>query len=1009
MKPRKLTITAFGPYKDTQVIDFDELGAHTLFLMHGSTGAGKTTLLDAMCVALFGETSGGEREAKELRSDLADPQTVTRLEFDFTYGDRLLRVKRQPQQPRPGRKTPLMHDAELWEIDAHGREVEPLAQGVESVKHALTTLLGLSGAQFRQVVVLPQGQFRELLTAESAEREGILKVLFDTADHAKFEKALKDLASTERAAADALRMQRDAYLTSHDVQSTYQLGELLESDRRAFEQSGPEATRAQSTRDQAKTALDLAATVEQRYKDLDAALAAQARLEADTEVRRRRQEDLAAALRALEVRDEDERAHRTALDLREHEGALLDAQNNVEKAEGLLEKFRSVYEREAAREEERRALHLRVATLTGLQAAVDDLQNAREELARFRHGQNQARQQRETLELEKGGLNLEASEQRVRQAQHALELLPQLEAAVASLTTRETTRRDLWDLERGLPTQRPAADRAKQEELQADLAWAEHKKRHGETRELFLRNQAGVLARALHAGEPCAVCGSVTHPSPAVLPEHAPLEADVKRAETDENAAFAVLQDLRQKREKLETLVKGAEQRAEALRVTLGSDANTPLAALRNELKTAQDSLAEVRRTADELDKHTRAHEEVLRRLGELDSLINEKRELEAGLGGQITQQEDRVQALTQKLPEDLRSPGSLSAELQRVAALAEKLDQAFAHAKSQHDQHLELLKEVRATSETAQALFDKVFKIHAEQEGRVLTALRDAGFATREDYEAARLIPTELDVLQQQVERDRKGVERVGTVLQLAREAVKDQQRPDLGALQDRFAVAQRQHEELSKRHASLEAQIERRTKDFEAAETLEIQYHDRNRHAQLLTELAQNANGNGRSSAKISYHRYVLGYYLDMVLGLASQRLRAMTGDRYDLRRSDDGKGGLELEVFDHYTGRARSARTLSGGESFQAALSLALSLADVVQQRAGARYLETVFIDEGFGSLDPDALDLAMECLAELQRSGRLVGVISHVQDLQHHIPARLEVTRTRQGSSARFVMP
>ncbi|WP_412028728.1 AAA family ATPase [Deinococcus yunweiensis] len=1004
MRPRTLQITAFGPYKDTLTLDFDDLGDHGLFLLHGPTGAGKTTLLDAMCFALYGDASGGEREMRELRSDLAADTAVARIEFEFSLGPERYRIERMPTQVRPGKKTPQQHSASIWRVGVGGDAL--LATGVREVEACVHDLLGLKSEQFRQVVVLPQGQFRALLTASSQDREDILCALFDTAAFLQLENRLKEAAARATLETAGYESELQGLLKAYGVDTLVALENRVAQQESALTGAGIAEGRAREKRAAMLMARDLAIGDEALFGAHDRAVQRHAEIAASAEVRVQRSQRLAAGRRAQTVLAVDAQRQRVLTDLNEIGTRYRAADDVWRAADARLGAAIQALTAEEERAPEREAATRRVQYLQGLS---NDVQSYQQVIAALTgHDRDSAR-----IEASIGGfktsldaLNLVTLEQKLAHAEQAARDLPQLEARVASMQQLSKWKQRLDDTGRKIQQAIEAEATAGKTALAADLARLTAKEHHVEVRRHFLAQQAGILAGELKAGEPCSVCGSPHHPAPAIRPPDAPTQADVDAAEGEEEAADAAFREADVKRTGAISVRTTLEAQRKELQDNLGTGVDRPLSALRADLKSLEDTVETCRRDANQVTacrtELETAHHETKR----LQLAVGEAETQRATLTGLIQGLKVQQQALTARLPEDVRSTSALTELIGGAEQAARTLDGQLTRARKEVDDQR------RAADETVGLLNTCSGELKAQSAAadqattEFEAALSDAGFEDPDAYRAVMLTSDQLEALHRQINQDLAEVAQAQVALKEALGKLEGRTRPDVQAAQQAFTDADTEHSTAIGTSRSLSDALNSWKVGVSKVTELEIKHADRKMGAERLVALAKAAKGT--TGQRISFHRYVLGTFLDEVLELASHRLREMSRHRYELRRADDGKGGLELEVFDHYTSRARSAKSLSGGESFQAALSLALGLAEVVQQQAGGRHLETVFIDEGFGSLDPQALDLALDCLIDLQSNGRLVGVVSHVQELQQHIQARLEVTSGHGGSTAQFVV-
>lgn len=1004
MKPRKLTMTAFGPYRNTLTLDFDDLGDHGLFLLHGPTGAGKTTILDAMCFALYGEASGGEREMKELRSDLADDAAIARVNFEFSLGDARYRAERVPTQSRPGRKTDHQHEAYLYRVTPESEEL--IASGVTPVKGRVQDLLGLKAEQFRQVVVLPQGQFRQLLTADSKEREGILKVLFDTAAFLDLEKRLVDRAADALTRTRECERDRDNVLKMHGALTVYELQQIVERRQQDRAAADERVHTAKQERQVAHDLLESAKSIHKLFQELDQAREQHDQVSLEAPARTARADRLQAGRRARLVQPFEQPVQDATAAVQGLERELERVQGQLGQAKSEWEAAALAWAQEEGRSPERAAAADRVRKLDGLQGDVGDYELVTQQLDQHRTGLHTIQQRLETGERALEKLNVPELLKAVQQAQEAQESLP-------ALAQQLETRRRLVDAKSALKRREQALQKLMQDEEQArqdlnesDRQWTKLKLTHAQLRQRFLDEQAGILAGSLQDGEPCSVCGSTSHPAPAVQAHDAPTQAAVERASQKEDAAFAAY------RQAEETVAKASQNRADAaqeyakIQGELGADEATPLPDLKAACEEARQAF---QATSDLAGTLTSATERQNSAVSQQQALLNEQRELHSErdqLEGTRKAVEERRQQLEQRLPADARSTAALSALLKKAQQQVQTLETLLTAATEREQKARSARDDLQGSAHLADIKLNEARTTLKGHQAAFLAAVAEQAFRDPGAYHAAALAPAELSRLEGQVEQDILNERDAERALVATSQAAAGQERPDLQATDERARRAQDAYDAAIQAQANLSTELTALETAFESAEELELALFSAQQASERLEGLASAAKGS--KGQRISFHRYVLGACLDEVLHIASQRLRDMSRERYELRRADDGRGGLEIEVFDHYTGRARSTKSLSGGESFQAALSLALGLADVVQHRSGGNHLETVFIDEGFGSLDPEALDLAMDCLTELQSSGRLVGIISHVQELRNHVEARLEVSTTSQGSTAQFVM-
>lgn len=1020
---------AFGPYPGEQVLNFRELGDRSFFLIHGPTGSGKSTILDAICYALYGDTSGGDRDGREMRSHLAEPGDLTEVTFDFALGGEAYRVTRRPEQERPRRRgggtTLEPAQATLWRRtglvgdDLEGTVLESQARRVTARVEELT---GFRSDQFRQVVLLPQGQFQRLLRADSRERQGILETLFETETFRRIEEALKEAARGVTEAVREMERRRGLILEQAGAERPE---ELLARRAEAAGRLG-EARRQREAwlREEARAREELAAAVQvvERFQERDRAGEALAALEGQQDDYRVRRRVLERAQKAAPLADLEAQVAQRGREAGEAEAVLAGAVAALEAARVAREAAAAALAREEAREGEARVARGRLDYLEGLADRVAGLEAARRSLtaaleaaagtgvaraearAALAGCQELLEGRRQALDKARGeAARTEALELAAREAAQALERGRRLEGARLGLGRAEGAHGEALRRLREADASLEAA-RAYQEGLERD----------------WLAGQAAVLARGLVPGEPCAVCGSTHHPAPVLagdeLPGQAGLEAArgaVQVAEADRDAARTA-----------ETERQGVLLRCQAEVAALEDSLREGTSPALTDLTDLAD-LAALDVRARELEAALGAAAEAGRQARALEAEIRQLEEREALARAALEGAEEALRVATAGLeraravagerqgdiPEELRDAAALGKAREEAWARVEACREALEAARRQAGAAGEVLAGREAEERSARKVA-VLARERAEEQVREFTArLRAAGFAGADDYRGACLAVGEMTALQAEIEGYEAGLTAARQRLDRARAAVADLAMPDLEALREAAVAAVDAVAGAAAEAAALETQMKQMDGWLEGLDRAAAELAALGVRYTVVGRLAEVAGG--RNPHGVTFQRFVLATLLDDVLMAASRRLRLMSRGRYDLRRAtaradQRQAGGLDLEVYDGNTGTTRSVATLSGGESFLASLALALGLADVVQSFAGGIHLETIFVDEGFGTLDPEALDLALGALVDLQRGGRLVGIISHVPELKERIDARLEVTAARGGSTARFVM-
>ncbi|MZP29853.1 AAA family ATPase [Heliobacterium undosum] len=1020
MRPLRLTMQAFGPFAGVQVVDFHELGGRSLFLIHGPTGAGKTTILDAITFALYGDTSGGEREGRQMRSHHAPAKLETAVTFDFALGNEVYRITRRPEQERPRLKgegmTVIAASATLWRRTGlpggdEGAEGSVLAHQPKRVNEEVQRLLGFRSSQFRQVVILPQGQFRQLLMAGSKEREEILEKLFRTELYRLIEEAFKDRAKGLEEEVAALRREQQFILVEAGVEKAEALAErLAERQRERAKNAGAVETLTSGVQ-AARDALERGRRDREKLDEWTRAEAELARLLKEQDSVQAKEGRLHRAQKALRLTDaESARNSRKQEAERERERS---ARRNDEYQKASFRK-KLADERlaaELARQNERDAAQKRltvleelsgkVTTLAALRRSCDDTERQAAESE-----EQESRIRMELLESQKQIAALEERRQRLLVEVGKAEFL---ETAAEQAFRAAKKRNQLEEARQRFRIVDGEYKKIEGNRLEREGKLAEARRRFEEMTVRWRKGQAAIIAGALQAGEACPVCGSTEHPHPAAGGDTLPTEGDLQTAE---NLVGRLQKELE---EQMRLLGDLAARKAEvftqgkALQAELGEKAALSAEVLTTEAKAAQSLAERARKAGIELASMTKELESRKKREKDitesLEKATAELRNLQIKAREAAAVLEEREKAI----PPDVRRPEALQRAIEAATGASQTLQKSWDEAQREAQAAAQGEAAVLAAWEEARrSVADAEGRFEAETAAFALR-LTEAGFADSGDYEQAKMKGDIMAALEKEIGEYGRSLERARARRDTAETAAGGIAAPDLDALTAALAKVEALRDDALRKEATLKDQIDQERRWLEHYRRLERDGEAREERYRVLGHLAHISNG--RNAEGLTFQRFVLAAFLSDVLLAANERLKVMSQGRYLLARTTDraranAAGGLELVVFDHYTGQSRPVATLSGGESFLAALSLALGLADVVQAYAGGIHLETIFVDEGFGSLDPESLDLALKALIDLQQEGRLVGIISHVAELRERIDARLELEKSDKGSRARF---
>ncbi|MBF6474805.1 MULTISPECIES: AAA family ATPase [Nocardia] len=1054
MRLHKLEMIAFGPFAEPTVVDFDALGADGLFLLHGQTGAGKTTVLDAIAFALYGRVPGARGESKRLHSDHAPEHTPPQVTLEATLGGRRLRLTRSPEFQRrkrdgTGLRT-INPKATLTWLDGRGENLSRIPDIGEEVLR----LLGMSADQFFQVVLLPQGDFARFLRADNEDREKLLEKLFDTG---RFGTAEHWLAERRRAAEAELDARTDgikrlitqvgmAAGVADSAGLTECVGwsqDLLSSARADLATAVAELERCQRESARAREQAEQQRRLHELRRRMSAARAQLDDYAAGAELRAAAQAELELARRAEPVAAAIDEARAAVRTQRQRDGEERDATRRL--AARLLEPASvelggtELVDPDGAQVRDDADIDAAIQRWSGQIGALDEVLTVAAGATRLEGELGALRTEDATLarcvtELaarrDELPAALTAAEARLREATEAVAALPGITSETERLQAAATAAVELAARRTDLDHARVEFDAARSAHLDArELVL--------ELRERRLSGMAAELAGGLVDGSPCAVCGSAEHPAPA-------RPTDTAVSEAEEEAAVAAERAAEDTRDRALARITGLEREIEALLARGGDTDRVELAAALRAATDRYEDTSELAAGAEGLRiELTRLRDDEAR-------LHDELRACEArrsAVAATIVSAQSRLTELTERLRAAAGADETVDRRRARLADLvaeAAALRDARAEAAAAREQVSLIADRVenlaRAAGFVAEGEFGAALPAGSssadpsgagsavpEKSGEVVRpgsgsagadepVHRDAtardNVALLTAYAKVVAVAARGPQRQAEIEADLVAADRARAAAQavLAEpeiRAASEQEPGDLAELDALVAAAQNElnaavaaHAEASRRASQLEdlggqlwAAVDRIAPARQAFEELD--------------GLADVVAGRGANNRRMSLHSYVLAARLEEVAQAGSLRLRRMSGGRYEFVHSDKAgprgrRGGLGLDIRDDYTGAVRPAKTLSGGETFMASLSLALGLADTVAAESGGLVLDTLFIDEGFGGLDADTLDAVMGVLDELRAGGRVVGVVSHVDEMRQRIPSRLHVLRGRAGS-------
>ncbi|MET2955004.1 SMC family ATPase [Vibrio harveyi] len=1007
MKPIKLTMQAFGPFAQTETIEFDKLGTNPLFLINGPTGSGKTSILDAICFALYGETTGNERQGIQMRCDMAAPTLLTEVTLEFSLHGKSYRVIRSPEQEAPKARgegmTVRKHTAALYEITD---EEKLITSKTTQVKTEVTNIIGLNETQFRQVMVLPQGKFRELLLATSKEREEIFGQLFQTDIYKKIEYALKDKASAISKAKDEFDNQIRGALQVAGVSSGAELTEQREAVSVQFESVQKQEQESLAQLNAVKTELQKAEALSNEFKKREQAEIALKRHLEQSDAVSSRQLQLDNAKKASKVelpyvtlqnaskqtQELEQKVAKLSQDLtvandavKSKEGALQTAKEQAAQLPKLTEQqyqLEGMKGKLVEKSELEKAINAGLTQKSEFEATLKKYIALKEKL---------------TLEAQQGQKSLDQARVDVASIGSVEAEIKQQQRLMQDLQKLTGLNQELAKLDALTPSKQALVDQAKARYVELQ--------RSADTLELSWHNaQAAVLAQRLQAGEMCPVCGSVEHPQPAQFVGEEVTKEQVQRARNTEREGQVALNQLSNQLEQHNIAVGQYKQQIEQLSVELGQNASMDLGALQASMQQLNERLQQL--SSINLVQLEQSVNELNQRCVTGEGKINELQNQMVANESTIKVNQEQLAKLSASLDAKYSSLEVLEQDIVAIQKQITELNTAFESAQNHLQQAVLAKTNIESQLTTNQQWLNEALERLNTAKTDWAQALQTSAFEDEAQFLASKVDEAEMQIWQKEIDAFKQTQIKLEQTLADLSSTLKDLALPDLEGFNVKLNSAQQSYVEARNQLDSTRSLFERLEKVRNDIATL----HDKNTKLEdeykvfgTLYDVAS-----GKTGSRISLHRFVLGVLLDDVLIQASQRLSLMSKGRYILARKTEGfKGaagrGLDLVVEDSYTGKTRDVATLSGGESFMAALALALGLSDVVQSYSGGIRLDTLFIDEGFGSLDPESLDLAIQTLVDLQQTGRMIGVISHVSELKEQMAQRIDVEPSRLGST------
>ena len=1038
MRPIKLTISAFGPYASKQVIDFEELKGRNIFVISGKTGAGKTTIFDAISYALYGEASGESRETDSLRSHFADDNTETYVELEFELRGEKYTVNRVPKQKKKKARgegyTEKSADATLTLPD--GKVITK----VKNVTDKIIEILGITREQFKQIVMLAQGEFKKLLLADSVEREGIFRKIFNTYDFEKIQAELKDKAANLSKNRTKSKHEMEINLKNikgeHDIViDEYvdfplvieKLKDLLERDNNIYKtlnEEGKEVDNKLQVKNQEKAIIE---TNNNLLKEKEIITKALEELLSKEDEYKNKEKTIIDGKNAKEVKYIEDKLIETTKKLTKREEDYNLSLKNIDSLKLEQEEANKLLQIEESKECDREKLSVEINNLNKLEEKIIELDSLNNKVMHLKQSAENSKLQiinnkKETEELKK---SKEEKELQLKDIANLETKKVELESDIKAKNKTLDEVRELFKVIRSFQNTYIEHNNKAKEYKEFEVEYKKVKENYEKMDDLYKKEQAGILASKLQENEPCPVCGSTNHPNKATIKENLkiPTKEELKVAKENldklEKENLEKINNLTTLNSNKTTYLEQVNNHLSMLSATLNIDKtfNSETAKvvknLGTELKSVIDKLKdELLKVIDKIS----LKEKIEKELNIITTTINEREhslikleECEKNYTTELTQNITKIDEYKKEIPENITDLKTLNNLIEVKTKELNISKEKLAKLRLENENLAKKLEGENSISKEINKSIEELKLEIANNQTNFNEAIKEQGFDNIEDYENAKLKISMVEVLEKEVENYNSELKLTKAKQEDIINKTKDIVFMDITTIDEEIRSIQNNKKELESKLRELHAIIVGNKTILKNVENLNIEFKEIEEEYKVLGELADLANG--KKAPYISFERYILASYFEDIIEAANIRLEKMTGDRFSLiRKTSKSKGagqkGLELEIYDNYTDSSRDVSSLSGGESFKASLSLALGLSDIVQSNAGGVSLDTMFVDEGFGTLDPQSLDNAIDSLLELQRGGRLVGIISHVEELKERIDAKLEVTSTSKGSKVEF---
>jgi len=1045
MKPVKLIMSAYGPYQGVSEVPFEKFGESGIFLITGDTGAGKTTIFDAITYALYGEVSGSARPVGSIRSDFADADTETYVDLTFAHKGEVYRVHRNPEYERVKKsgKGTTKQTADAWISMPSGKIITK----VGAVNNMIIDILGVDYKQWCHTAMLAQGEFLRLLHADSRQRGDIFRKIFNTTPYVEIQKILSDrmsemkreLEHCERSILQsigdiqcheedpnhvALRSKiKESGINELDIVETL-VNRLIEEDEHSDKDIKENIKEIENQIGELTVRKQRAVQLNDLFEMLLDKTEKLRILQIEHEEIMRKQRAMDIALKAFRtVRPKQERYNQIQEEhskLDQNMQALAGILGKLTEAKGRNEK---AYKDAQNRMPETEQLKIEIAKIKEMIPLCEEAEKIGKEISSLAEKQDSAN--RLMKELIGRETKLDEEKDKISQAPWMLS-----QARIEMINQRGYLEKSACQVEglKGLVVKIGEYAQAEAGLLNEQSRYLHIESEAGKALNTFLekektyfRQQAGIIALQLKDNSPCPVCGSFEHPEKAKLSEDvcSKEELDLIKMKSEElrGQRTKIGEELGIRKNnvghQLKQILAEIERYTNESSVTDSSSIDFLKEKVIDELKIAERSTRGIEDKIELLTREIDTQEKNVERLraiehekSEIGSAVTDQKAVLNEINAELREKQGLFAMLTKNLHG--RTKSGLEQEINKKTILMGDIEQKirrceslYNDSKGEYDQKQAILGEMKKNMSALQQSLEAARKEYQ-------SSLSDCGFSSENQYFETRMSEEEMERLRSEIEKHKEETGAVNAAVSQLKEQVAGKTPEDIAALELINERLSEQKTKLLNEDNVIFSRLMINRKILASMNQNKAGFEELEKKYIRIKELSDTAGGTLQGRQKITFEHYVQAAYFEMIIAHANHRLTMMTGGRFRLHKKEIPadlrvQSGLDLDVFDCYTGKLRTVKSLSGGESFKASLALALGLSDVVQNNAGGVQIDTLFIDEGFGSLDSDSIEQAIQMLMQLTEGNRLIGIISHVEELKESIERKILVTNKKDGST------